>query len=289
MSKATTFVFNLKSENILFDNLYAFFCSYKLGWQFFFLLIACVYFICAWKACSKMFRGNALAAFVVYLAAFSTFSYATNGIKAGAAGSIFLLAMAYRDNLKKCIPLIIVSFGFHHSMQLPAVVFIITLLCKNPKVYFWGWAMCLLVAFFHITFFQNLFASMTDERGAEYLLSSSESIWGGKSGFRIDFVIYSAMPVIVGYYILFKKKLRISKFYASLLNLYMGTNSVWMLCMYASFTNRIAYLSWFLYPVVLIYPFLNENLGPSRYRTFSKIMLAHLGFTLFMQFVYYGN
>ena len=45
-----------------------------------------------------------------------------------------------------------------------------------------------------VTFFQDLFAGIADESGAEYL-SSTNSDWGGKSGFRIDFVVYSFMPV----------------------------------------------------------------------------------------------
>ena len=60
-----------------------------------------------------------------------------------------------------------------------------------------------------------------------------------------------------------------------------------MLCMYAEFTNRIAYLSWFMYPFVLIYPLVCENWGTQKYRTLSKFMLLHLGFTLFMQIIYY--
>ena len=119
-------------------------------------------------------------------------------------------------------------------------------------------------------------------------LNDVNGAWGGKTGFRIDFVIYSAMPILVGYWAVYKKKLQLSKIYTCLLNLYMVLNGTWMLCMYANFTNRIAYLSWFLYPIVLIYPYLNENWGPTRYKDFSKVMLAHLGFTLFMKFVYYA-
>ena len=68
---------------------------------------------------------------------------------------------------------------------------------------------------------------------------------------------------------------------------YTFTNSVWMLCMYAEYTNRIAYLSWFMYPFVLIYPLICENWGIQKYRTLLKIMMCHLGFTLFMQIIYY--
>ena len=288
--KGRIFIFDSEAENLIFDNYFAWVGSMDLGTTFFFVSIAAVYFICAYIGCKRMFPRDTLAAYIVFLAALSTFSYGTNGIKAGAAASIFLIAISYRENLKISIPLVLVSWGFHHSMIMPVVAFILTLVYKNSKVYFAAWCFCLLVAIAHITFFQELFAGILsdtgDDSGASYL-NPENGDWGGKSGFRIDFVFYSAMPILVGYWAVYKKRLQLSKIYTCLLNLYMTLNGTWMLCMYASFTNRIAYLSWFLYPIVLIYPYLNENWGPSRYKTFSLVMLAHLSFTLFMQFVFY--
>ena len=207
-------------------------------------------------------------------------------MKAGAAASLFILALAYRENLKVCIPLILVSWGFHHSMQLPVAAFVLTLFYKNPKVYLAFWMICLFIAMAHVTFFQNLFAGMTDESGSRYLTEDTDD-WGGKSGLRLDFILYSAMPIWAGYWAMYKKKMRLSEMYLCLLSLYMFINAIWMLCMYAQFTNRIAYLSWFLYPVVLIYPFLNEDLGDNKHKIFYKVMLVHLLFTLFMTFIYY--
>ena len=285
------FVFDKEAENFLFDNYFAWVGSLDLGTTFFFVSIAIVYFIGTYIACKKMFPQDTLAAYLVFLAAFSTFSYGTNGIKAGAAAAIFLMAIAYRNNLKICIPLILVSWGCHHSMIMVVVAFILTLIVKNSKIYFAGWCLCLLIAMAHITFFQELFAGILsdsgDTSGANYL-NAVDNEWGGRTGFRIDFVIYSAMPILVGYLAVYKKKMQLSKSYTSLINLYMTLNGTWMLCMYANFTNRIAYLSWFLYPIVLIYPFLNEDWGPTRYRAFSKVMLTHLGFTLFMKFIFYA-
>ena len=175
-------------------------------------------------------------------------------------------------------------------MKLPIVAFILASLYKNPKMYLAVWGMCVLISLAHITWFQNLFAQISadngDASGANYLLGSDANGWGGKSGFRYDFVLYSAMPIWVGYYALYKKKIK-SASYNFVLNTYTVLNSVWMLCMYAEFTNRIAYLSWFMYPFVLIYPLVCENWGIQKYRTLSKIMLYHLGFTLFMQIIYY--
>lgn len=281
------FNFDWDTENKLFDNLFRWWASQRLGYTSFFLFIASIYFGAAYLGIRKLFPNNQLAAFLVFLAAFSTFSYATNGIKAGAATSLFILAMGYRKNLKICIPLVLLSWGFHHSMIMVVAAFVMTLFIKNPKVYFGMWIFCFLMAAAHITTFAQFFSGFTTEHGAEYLLGEGGSD-GTRGGFRIDFIIYSAAPVVVGWYALFKKKLQLSSLYKNLLNLYVCLNAIWMLCMYAEFTNRIAYLSWFIYPIVLIYPFLQEQWGKNRYKAFSLVMLGHLGFTLFMNIVYYG-
>ena len=281
------FFFDPNAENILFDNLFAWWGSERLGYTSFFVCMATIYFGAAYLGIRKLFPNHRLTAYLVFLAAFSTFSYGTNGIKAGAAASLFILAMGYREKLAVCIPLVLLSWGFHHSMVMVVAGFVLTLFVKNPKYYFIGWCFCFLMAAAHITTFQHLFSEFTTEHGASYLLTEGGNE-GTKGGFRIDFILYSAMPVLVGWYAVFKKKMQLSKLYKDLLNLYLCLNGIWMLCMYANFTNRIAYLSWFLYPIVLIYPFLQEQWGRMRYKTFGLVMLGHLGFTLFMDLVYYG-
>ena len=159
---------------------------------------------------------------------------------------------------------------------------------KNEKWYFYGWLFCLLMAVGHVSFFQNLFAGMTDESGAGYLNWNPNEDWGGKSGFRLDFVIYSAMPVIMGYYVKFKYQLE-DKLYDTMLNIYLTCNGIWMLCMYAQFTNRIAYLSWFIYPILLVYPCyaIGDETHPL-VLVRKKVVLLLLAFTLFMAFIYYA-
>lgn len=278
------FYLDLSTDNIIFDNLFAWWGSKQLGYTSFFLFIAAIYFGASYMGIKKLFPKDTLAAYVVFLAAFSTFSYATNGIKAGAATSLFILALGYRENLKVCLPLILLSWGFHHSMIMVVAAFAVTLFVKNPKIYFAGWVFCLLMAAAHVSFFAEFFSEFTTEHGAEYLLSDGSDD-GTKGGFRIDFILYSAVPVVVGWYAVFKKKIKLSRLYKNLLNLYLSLNGIWMLCMYAAFTNRIAYLSWFLYPIVLVYPFLEEPWGRNKYKIFSSIMLGHLGFTLFMSII----
>ena len=275
------FYFSWDTENFIFDNLFAWWGSEQLGYTSFFVLIAAIYFSAAYWGISRLFPDNKLAAYLVFLSALSTFSYATNGIKAGAATSLFILALGYRDNLKLCIPLILLSWGFHHSMIMVVAAFVLTLFVNNPKVYFIGWIFCFICAAAHISVFAEFFSRFTTEQGANYLLTEGGNE-GTKGGFRIDFILYSSMPVLIGWYAMFKKKLQLSPLYKNLLNLYLCLNGVWMLCIYANFTNRIAYLSWFMYPIVLIYPFLQEKWGKNKYKIYGIVMLCHLSFTLFM-------
>ena len=206
------FSFKPKIENILFENLFAWWGSVRLGYTSFFLLISTLYFVTAYLGIRKLFPNDSLAAYLVFLAAFSTFSYATNGIKAGVATSIFIWAIAYRNNLKICIPLILISWGIHHSMIMPVGAFITTMFFRNTKMYFVFWAFCLLMAIAHVTAFAHFFAGATTEHGASYLLGDGTND-GTKGGFRFDFILYSAMPVLVGWSAVIKKKLELSDIY----------------------------------------------------------------------------
>lgn len=284
-----TFSFDWNTDNIIFDNLFIYFASKGIPVEVFFVIIAGIYFGGVAWACSSLFPKDKMAALLVYLGAFSTFAYATNGIKAGAAASLFLMALAFNEKKQHIwtIVFLLLSLGFHHSMVVPVVAFIICSLVKNPKMYFAFWAFCFLVALLKITYFQELFAGLTDEQGALYLAGEGEHVRNDiLGGFRIDFILYSLAPMLLGGIALFRKKV-ISKNYVFLLNLYIFTNAIWLLCMYAEFTNRIAYLSWLMLPVVLIYPLLKENYGKRQYQVFQWVALGHLAFTLFMNYIIY--
>lgn len=293
-NEGNEFIWDSEAQNLLFDNFYIWIASKSLGYSTFFTIIAAIYFIGILLACWLMFPKNSTESFIFYLGAFSTFSYAVNGIKAGAAASIFLIALAVAVRAKKdwqfvfAIPIAIVSYFFHHSMMLCVGAFILAFCYRNTKVYLVFWIIALVIAALQINFFQNLFGELIvedDAHGAGYLLNEDSKI--GHIGFRWDFIIYSAIPIIMGWYAIYHKKIQ-SVNYKFLLNTYLITNGMWMLCMYANYTNRIAYLSWLMYPFVLIYPIINCKWGETRDKTFIYVISGHLIFTLFMTFVYYA-
>lgn len=279
------FHFTWNTNNIAFDNLFAFFGSQMIPVEYFFLFLATIYFVCMTLACKKLFPNDLLLSLLVYLGAFSTFSYGTNGMKAGAAASIFLLAIVNRENKWIAITFLLIAFGFHHSMAAPIAVYIICVFFRDRHYFLYGWMACLIAAALHITFFQELFAGFTDEHGAGYLAVEEEGLH--VSGFRPDFIIYSAVPIFLGNYLIRKYEIE-DEDYNFLWNLYTGTNAIFLLCTYGTYINRIAYLSWLMYPFVLLYPFLNADLGMHQNRYLKYAVYGHLSFTLFMTFIFYA-
>ena len=283
--KEQDYSFTWNATNYIFDNLLVGCGALGLPIDYFFFFIATIYFGAMLWACMKIYPNDTLLAFLVYLGAFSTYSYGVNGIKAGAAASIFLLAIAYRRNKVLAGAFLFLSLGFHHAMVVPIAAFLSTFIIKKRKVYLYAWIVSLIMAALHITFFQSLFAGFTDESGANYLsLSTNERI---VSGFRPDFILYGAIPIFWGDYLIKKFHIK-SDGYVFIWKVYVATNSVFLLCTYGSYINRIAYLSWLMYPIMLIYPFLKANIGMKRYHYLEYAVYGNIGFTIFMQAIYYA-
>lgn len=77
-------------------------------------------------------------------------------------------------------------------------------------------------------------------------------------------------------------------FYARLLNTYLLANAMWVLVINTSFSNRFAYLSWFMMPWVLLYPFVSGKvIQLPRAGVIAATLLAHYLFTYLMVFVIY--
>lgn len=275
-------------DDFIFNYIMRYMAGQRMPISWFFTVIDLLYFGLMYLACLKMFPRDSLLAFVVYLGAFSTFSFGTNGIRNGMAASIFLCALAFWRSKVLVVGLALLSFATHHGMMLPACALLCVWLVPRPRLWMAVWVVCLIIAALHITWFQDLFAQLTDETGEGYLSTENMGEWGGtlEGKFRYDFVLYSAIPLWVGWRAM-KKLRRPSARYRAVFNCYALCNSIWMLCMFANFTNRIAYLSWFLIPILLVYPYLRQEFRRRQYREFAIVVVAHLAFTLFMYTIYY--
>ena len=77
-------------------------------------------------------------------------------------------------------------------------------------------------------------------------------------------------------------------FYARLVNTYLLANAVWILVIHSDQSNRFAYLSWFMMPWVLLYPFVpGKIIDRPRTGLIATVLCAHYLFTYVMQVVVY--
>lgn len=266
-------------------------CSKTMEVKYFFLIIEIIYIIPVYLACRRLIKQNSTILMLFCLGAYSFFSYSVNGIRNGAACSLIILAITYiQGNLVNkivCFLLCISAYFIHHSTALPILAMWFTYLFPRPKPMFYFWILSIFISYYFGDPISNYISSLGfDERMTSYItgaqMEETMEIFS-HTGFRWDFLIYSAMPVMLGWYLLFKRRIKVDLNYTLLLGTYIYSNAFWLMVIRASYSNRFAYLSWFIYPLVLAYPLLKFPIWKKKQglRT-GLILLAHFGFTFFM-------
>lgn len=263
----------------------------------YFFVIATFYFGLMAVTCWRLMRSNVFVALLFCFISFSCFSYGTAGIRNGMACSIAMLGISLLSGSKweKAIALILMvcAYNIHHSTALPCFCAISALLfVKDTKwaIYFWIASIFIsAVAGNYVTeFFVNL---GFDDRMEQYANLDEygevmESV-NVKAGFRLDFIVYSIMPIIMAWYVTIKRNFK-DFTYHIISTTYILANSFWIMVIRSEQSNRFAYLSWFLYPLVIAYPLLRMNIWEDQDRKLAIILFLYSGFTFFMNFVYYG-
>jgi hypothetical protein len=249
-----------------------------LNVELWFILTAFIYVFNAYYF-SKKATINYFVLFLALITNFTFYGYGTNTIRAGMAASFLLLALTNRNKSISFYLLLLVAIGIHGSMILPALAIIIATKFNWTKYYLIFWALCIPASFLIGGAIQAYIGVLfEDERLTQYLTTQETHY---KVGFRIDFIIYSMLPVVAGYYYIFKKKYN-NEFYFILYNSYLICNAFWILVINASFSDRFAYLSWYIYTPVMIYPLLNSRLIKKQSFVLSLILIGNILFTLYM-------
>lgn len=289
--------FSLTAERIIVsrDSLFYSFmwlCSQHISVYWFFFIVEILYVLPITYACYRLLHKNADIGVLFCIASFSFFSYSVNGIRNGMALSLVLLALTYiqGDVKDKIICGILSAFAisFHASATLPVLCMVLTFVIKKPKWLFYFWGLSIIVSLLAGNTVSSFFAGLGfDDRLSDYILSEVDESLFSHVGFRWDFLLYSTVPVIWGVYIIYKKRV-CDKQFIILLGTYLLANAFWIMVIRAGYSNRFAYLSWFLYPIVISYPLLKLKIWPkTQGQKTAMIMMAHLAFTLFMVFFVY--
>lgn len=267
-------------------NIIMFYCSRVMSVSFFFLIIEVLYVIPMYLACRRFAGKNSDIMMLFCFGAMSFFSYGVNGIRNGMACSLIILALALiQGNMREkllCIILCLIAIGCHRSSFLPVICMVLAISIKNPRVMFYFWILSIFISLVAGPQIEDFFVSLGfDERMETYLNADEETMEQFSTvGFRWDFLLYSCVPILLGWYIIFRKRMY-NRMYLLLLGTYIFANAFWIMVIRASFSNRFAYLSWFIYPIVLAYPLLRLPIWKNTQgRNTGLILLGHYAFTL---------
>lgn len=271
----------LEGRDVIFDALIVF-CAQYTSVENFFLIVDVIYLVPYLLVCRKFFKKYWFIAFLVMWTSLSFWTYGTNGLRNGMATSIFLLAFMFNNKILR-IAVMVLAIGMHKSLILPTASYIITLFFSNSTLLLRFWLLCIPLSFVAGGVFESMFAAIgfggLDRRMSMYINSYSQIEYN--TGFRIDFLLYSAAPIYAGWYYIEKLKLK-DNLYKTIFNIYIIANAFWLLVIRAPFSNRFAYLSWFLMGFVLVYPLLKFRLMKNQATVLGVIILLNYLFTYYL-------
>lgn len=216
---------------------------------------------------------------------FSFYSFATNGIRAGMSTSIAMVAISLIDVKNKnntsaliSIGLLMLAYQTHTAVAITIGSAFIAYFLKDTKLSLKIWITCLILGLLFNSSFQSLFSWATnDSKMIRYASMNDEQYT--KMYFRWDFVVYSALPILLGYYSTIKHKISDGK-YVFLLNTYIIANSFWLLVNEIAYSNRFAYLSWFLYPIVVAYPLCKFDIFKNQGQILGLVLIGLMTLTI---------
>lgn len=264
-------------------------CAQVVDVRVFFVIVMFFYISMMFSGCWKIDSWHGATLMLLCVGAFSFYGYAVNGIRNGVACSFVILAIGSVCKGERLWPVLLsfIAISCHKSTALPLACMFFTYFVKNPKYMFYVWLGAIAISLVLGETITNAISLITfDERLAEIALKGNDvsEEWGEvlENSFRWDFLLYSAMPILLGWYTLFVRKVYNST-YIILLGTYIYANAFWILVIRDVFSNRFAYLSWFLYPIVLGYPLLNLPVFKNDHSQKTLwVILGHISFTFIM-------
>ncbi len=262
------------------------FCSTIMDVHSFFLLIDVLYIIPCLLFSQKYFRRYWFFAMFMFMGSYSFWSYGTNGLRNGLATSFFIMGLYFYDKKYWMYFWFLLGYFMHASLVIPIAAFIVSGIYKNPKIYIYIWVLAIPISLVGGSSWSSVIATLgMEDRTSGYLtnvVKTGEE--ASATGFRWDFLVYSASAVFAGAYFIFKKKIT-DPFYIHVFGIYCIANAFWILVITAAFSNRFAYLSWFLMPAVIAYPIFRYKIWKEQYKIFGAILFVYFMFTYFMNVI----
>jgi len=225
--------------------------------------------------------------FYILLACFASLGFANyhyNILREGLAIAIVLIAISKNQKLYISAICFILAITVHISVILLIVCYLATIRVKSTKLLYICWFLILfnlLIGTFNSFDQWMSYVNMVDneERLSSYLMNQDSEY---KVGLRLDFIAYSFIPIIAGYVYIYRNDFQ-DAFYHHIYNTYILCNACWLIVSRIPFNDRFAYLSWFLMPIILIYPLVSSNQkiqNRKLYLIMSLFLISGINFSL---------
>ena len=222
-----------------------------------------------------------------YASLFIIYNLTTNILRQGFAVSFVILSYHYfiENKLLKYLIASTVAALFHKTALICLVIFAgyKYIFSLNRLIILWLGliASCALGI---NSILGELLLSVTGLSTEFSYILSDRAYDGYRVGFRFDFILFSAIPVLL--FLIIKKIEISSEKYEKYLKLYIVANSIFVFFMFIPYSDRIATYSWSLLPIFfgLFYEAVNE----SKYSYIGMIILPVALFGLgFLSFLFY--
>lgn len=251
----------------------------------FFTVVSIGYFFTAYVAICILTPKDVMLTLLFVLSSLMFYSFGINGMRNGLACHIVLMGIALmlRGRVMLALFMYACAFGIHRSSVLPIASSMLSAIGpRSPMPVVVLWLACIPVSIVTGDFFSVLFGDMGfDYRMAAYASNQDMSLFS-HVGFRWDFLLYSTVPVAM---VLWVTKIRhiTDRWYTVLASTYILCNAFWILVIRSAYSNRFAYLSWCIYPIVVAYPLVNLPVWRGHHTVKTAIVLiAYVAFTIIL-------
>ena len=180
----------------------------------FFLIVAVGYVMTATWAMKKILPTRPYLGFLFLISSLMYYSFSVNGLRNGLACHMILLALAFfmDDRWSVAALIAFLAIGVHRSVLLPIVAALVAWkLIREPRYAIYFWLLCIVLSLYGGDLFMNFFASFGyDDRMSTYTsgdLADHRDMFSA-TGFRWDFLAYSAVPIALTWLVNILRKKR---------------------------------------------------------------------------------
>ena len=258
--------------------------------RLFYILCAFIYVYLAYLAFKNWLGKHAFYGLVLFITYPFFWAYGINALRSGLATSVLLYALSLgRKNWGVLIALFLAAFLIHNSVILTVIAFLVAIKISDTRKLIGLWVVVLLCVSLFGNYLENWLGQsilsplgLMDERVHNLFADELDGAFMGRR-FRLDFVIFSTIPIFLGYFYIIRKRFD-DLVYRNLFHTYLIANMFSLFFIKATYSDRIVYLSWFLMPIILGYPLFKRKFFSNQSFVIYCLIMCNLAVTLILEF-----